>query len=103
MQRSMKRCFASISLSWLFVMVMMAQQSSDPYVIQFEGAQDKLEYQMAIQFKNAMVSGILVLKKDDAGNMRGTMMNEFGISGMNFIVSINTEANMLRIRKSYVT
>lgn len=44
-------------------------------------------YSVSIDFRDANVTGICLLKQDETGDIKGTIVNEFGIHAMDFSVS----------------
>lgn len=68
----------------LFCVTSRAQKH---YIIDCADSAGKQEYKMNIGVKDTDVSGILVLKCDSSSGFRCALMNEFGISALNFCVS----------------
>ena len=57
------------------------------YLVGYVDSIGRQEYKMNISVKDADVSGILVMKVDSVGGIKCALMNEFGISALNFSVS----------------
>ena len=58
-----------------------------PLIISFPADCDRLEYAMRLEVKKIDITGILVLKQTAEGEIRGAMMNEFGVSALNLMVT----------------
>lgn len=76
----MRNFFLFISL--LFSTYGMVAQTP---LMKLEGKQ---HYQVAINVKEAEISGICIIKTDDEGS-RGAVVNEFGIHALDFTISPN--------------
>ena len=57
------------------------------YIVGYVDSIGRQEFKMNISVKDADVSGILVMKVDSVGGIKCALMNEFGISALNFSVS----------------
>ena len=68
----------------LFCVTLHAQKH---YIVGCADSTARQEYKMNIGVKDADVSGILVMKSDSDGGIKCALMNEFGISALNFSVS----------------
>ena len=59
---------------------------ADPYVISPETDQ-RMEYALRLTLPKAEVTGVLVVKQTDDGELRCAIMNEFGVSALHFSVT----------------
>ena len=57
------------------------------YVMAFPPGSERAEYAMRLEVKKIDITGILVLKQTAEGEIRGAMMNEFGVSALNLMVT----------------
>ena len=57
------------------------------YLVGYVDSIGRQEYKMNISVKDADVSGILIMKCDSTGVIKCALMNEFGISALNFCIS----------------
>jgi hypothetical protein len=79
-----------VSLFWLIALVAAAQSAvGEPgsYAVAQPPAGKVVESRTELNFRDNALSAITVLKADSDGTLRGTMMNEFGISALSFTVS----------------
>ena len=53
----------------------------------FPPGSERAEYAMRLEVKKIDITGILVLKQTAEGEIRGAMMNEFGVSALNLTVT----------------
>ncbi len=68
----------------LFCVSLHAQKH---YILGCTDSIGRQEYKMNIGVKDADVSGILIMKCDSTGVIKCALMNEFGISALNFCIS----------------
>ncbi len=80
----MKRFLALISLLFTFAVV-----SAQKFVISFPDS--IMKYNVTIDFRKANITGICILKFDADGEIKGAIVNEFGIHAMNFTVSADRQ------------
>lgn len=65
-----------------------SSDNSDSYVIT-TGDDGRAEYALRLTLPKADITGLLIVKQTDEGELRGVMMNEFGVSAFQFSISAN--------------
>ena len=61
--------------------------ADEEYVMAFPQGSERAEYAMRIEVRKIDITGILVLRLTPEGEIRGAMMNEFGVSALNLLIT----------------